>query len=107
MADSPLSTNREQEQKYSVHGLFVIPGLIDPAVGWFSSQARPTQPLRAVYYDTPDLRLARDGITLRHRTGDGPARWTLKLPKGDSDSLALSRDEIEVLGSGREVPESL
>ena len=40
----------------------------------------PAQTLRAVYYDSPDLRLARDGITLRHRSGDGPARWTLKLP---------------------------
>ena len=76
----PLSTFREQEQKYSVHGLFVLPDLADPAVGLASADPQPSQTLRAVYYDSPDLRLARDGITLRHRSGDGPTRWTLKLP---------------------------
>ena len=33
--------------------------------------------LETVYYDTPDLRLARWGVSLRHRAGEG---WTLKLP---------------------------
>src|ERR1700712_1728175 len=107
MADQPLTNNREQERKYSVHGLFVMPQLTDPSVGLASSAPRPAQTLRAVYYDSPDLRLARDGITLRHRTGDGPARWTLKLPAGESSSSGLVRDEIEVAGSGREVPAEL
>src|ERR1700712_5747185 len=107
MADSPLSSNREQEQKYSVHGLFVMPELTDPAVGLVRSQAHPTQTLRAVYYDSPDLRLARDGITLRHRSGDGAARWTLKLPAGEPNGSGLVRDEIEVMGSGRDVPAEL
>ena len=65
-----------------------------------------SQTLRAVYYDAPDLRLARDGITLRHRTGEGPARWTLKLPAGEAQN-GLVRDEIEVLGTGREAPAEL
>src|ERR1700712_5415681 len=110
MADSPLSSNREQEQKYSVHGLFVMPELTDPAVGLVRSQAHPTQTLRTVYYDSPDLRLARDGITLRHRSGDGPTRWTLKLPaetRGTAGSGGLVRDEIELMGSGRDVPSEL
>src|SRR6266849_5787113 len=33
--------------------------------------------LETVYYDTPDLRLARWGVSLRYRAGEG---WTLKLP---------------------------
>jgi len=34
---------------------------------------------QTVYVDTPDLRLARWGCSLRHRGGEG---WTLKLPSG-------------------------
>ncbi|MEV8535153.1 CYTH and CHAD domain-containing protein [Streptomyces sp. NPDC051211] len=36
--------------------------------------------LDAVYYDTPDQRLAADGLTLRRRTGGEDAGWHLKLP---------------------------
>ncbi|WP_371615864.1 CHAD domain-containing protein [Streptomyces sp. NBC_00454] len=36
--------------------------------------------LDAVYYDTPDQRLAADGLTLRRRTGGADAGWHLKLP---------------------------
>ncbi|MFE1556975.1 CHAD domain-containing protein [Streptomyces sp. NPDC058734] len=36
--------------------------------------------LDAVYYDTPDQRLAADGLTLRRRTGGHDAGWHLKLP---------------------------
>ncbi|MFD6184086.1 CHAD domain-containing protein [Streptomyces goshikiensis] len=39
-----------------------------------------TVDLDAVYYDTPDQRLAADGLTLRRRTGGGDAGWHLKLP---------------------------
>ncbi len=102
-----ISASRETERKYSVHGLFVLPELTDAAVGIDAAVPFPEQTLRAVYYDSPDLRLARDGITLRHRTGDGPARWTLKLPSEESSSAGLSRDEIEVVGTGREVPPEL
>jgi CHAD domain-containing protein len=106
----PLSTFREREQKYSVHGLFVLPDLADPTVGLASADARPAQTLRAVYYDAPDLRLARDGITLRHRSGDGPTRWTLKLPaqsRSDAGSGGLLRDEIELVSNSRDVPVEL
>ena len=44
-----------------------------------------------VYVDTPDLRLAGWGCSLRHRSGQG---WTLKLPPvraGDSWSARRSR----------------
>ncbi|MCX5378371.1 CYTH and CHAD domain-containing protein [Streptomyces sp. NBC_00091] len=41
---------------------------------------RGTVHLDAVYYDTPDRRLAADGLTLRRRTGGEDAGWHLKLP---------------------------
>ncbi|WP_406512076.1 CYTH and CHAD domain-containing protein [Streptomyces sp. NBC_00161] len=41
---------------------------------------RGTVDLDAVYYDTPDQRLAADGLTLRRRTGGADAGWHLKLP---------------------------
>ncbi len=106
--DAPASA-REQEQKYSVHGLFALPELTEPSVGLASAHAMPAQTLRAVYYDAADLRLARDGITLRHRTGEGAARWTLKLPAGQKDDpeSVLVREEIEIFGAGREVPSEL
>src|SRR5690348_10103668 len=78
----PGSGSRHEDRKYSVHGLFAMPDLIDPAVGLLTTEKRPVQTLRSVYYDAQDLRLARDGITVRHRSGDGPARWSLKLPAG-------------------------
>jgi CHAD domain-containing protein len=36
--------------------------------------------LRAIYFDTVDLRLAKRGITLRRRSGGDDAGWHLKLP---------------------------
>lgn len=105
----PLTRVLEREQKFSVHGLFVLPDLADPAVGLTSADPMPALVLRAVYYDSPDLRLARDGITLRRRSGDGPTRWTLKLPAETSGAArsGLARDELELPGSGREIPTEL
>ncbi|MGI9613909.1 MAG: CHAD domain-containing protein, partial [Acidimicrobiales bacterium] len=42
------------------------------------------------YYDTPDLRLARWGCTLRHRSDDG---WTVKIPR-PSKGIVLDREEV-------------
>src|SRR6185503_8889312 len=58
--------------------------------------------LRASYYDTNDLRLARHGITLRYRSGDADGSpWTLKLP----DELdAAAREELTFAGTNRKVP---
>ena len=36
----------------------------------------------STYYDTPDHRLARAGITLRRRVEHGKGLWQLKLPEG-------------------------
>ncbi len=56
--------------------------------------------LRADYYDTSDLRLARSGITLRYREPEG---WTLKLPRGKSDAM-LEREERYFSGTRGDVP---
>ncbi len=71
----------------------------------------PTQELEATYYDTVDRRLARWGITLRHRTADGDhAAWTLKLPVPAADVAGVtpaSRDEMEIEGGPDAIPEVL
>ncbi|MFJ1746270.1 CHAD domain-containing protein [Streptomyces sp. NPDC088116] len=46
--------------------------------------------LDAVYYDTADLRLAADQLTLRRRTGGDDAGWHLKFPVSTG-----IRDEIQ------------
>ena len=59
--------------------------------------------LTATYYDTPALRLARAGITLRRRTGGSDAGWTMKLPVGSD-----REEHGEPLGEdGEPVPAAL
>ena len=53
-----------------------------------------------VYFDTPDLRLARWGLSLRHRGGEG---WTLKLPPS-REGLVLARGELTFEGPPRTPP---
>src|ERR1700694_3638482 len=63
--------------------------------------------LETVYYDTPDLRLARWGVSLRHRAGEG---WTLKLPPATAAGLPqgalLERDELVFQGGAKKPPEA-
>ena len=63
--------------------------------------------LETVYYDTPDLRLARWGVSLRHRAGEG---WTLKLPPkpgaGQPAGQMLERDELNFQGGSKKPPEA-
>jgi CHAD domain-containing protein len=92
----------EQELKFSVEGSFVptVPPA-DSDVGGI--EELPSLDLRATYYDTPDLRLARHGVTLRNRTGENhDAGWLVKLPVGDG--IAEGRDEVSFDGGGRAVP---
>jgi len=69
----------------------------------FALPELPGQPLESrlftsTYYDTPEGRLARSGITLRRRVEDGTSRWQLKLPRDDY------RLEIEARGGRATVP---
>lgn len=91
----------EREVKLGVWAGFQLPDLGDLAPEVAVVQ-RPVQTLMAVYHDTPDLRLARWGITLRHRSGDG-SRWTLKLPEGD-EGPALVRRELDFEGPANRMP---
>lgn len=94
---------RETERKYEVGPGTVLPGLGDmPGVGQEAELAE--HQLSAEYYDTPDLRLIRAGVTLRRRRGGADAGWHLKLPAGPD-----TRREIQLpLGrTGRRVPAEL
>ncbi|MET7637880.1 CYTH and CHAD domain-containing protein [Streptomyces sp. NPDC005438] len=93
---------REIERKYEA-GDGPLPDLLVPGVDRVAK--RGTVELDATYYDTPDQRLARDGITLRRRTGGGDAGWHLKLPVADAGG-ETARDEIaEPLSE--EIPDTL
>jgi len=63
--------------------------------------------METVYYDTPDLRLARWGVSLRRRAGEG---WTLKLAPPPSTpgkpGAVLERDELTFQGSATRPPEA-
>lgn len=79
----------------------------DFAGAWpgLSAHAQSEQHLQAIYMDTPDLRLLRSGLTLRHRTdrGTGSGTWTLKLPSA-ATGAGLSRREINWPGRPGPVP---
>ena len=74
-----------------------IYGLVGPIV-----RQAPPERNETTYYDTPDLRLARWGASLRHRPGEG---WTVKLP-AERDAPFLVRPEIVFDGNGDSPPES-
>lgn len=83
---------REIEFKFAVHPSFDLPE-IQGRAGVKAIQELESLSLRSIYYDTVDLRLARNGVTLRHRRGEDGSQWTLKLPTGDK--RAAIRDEID------------
>lgn len=85
----------EREVKLTAWAGFTLPDLAGIVEG-VSVVPVPTRILDAVYYDTTDLRLARWGITLRFRDGDGSG-WTVKLPH-DGDGPALVRREVGFAG---------
>ncbi len=89
----------EVERKFGADPSFVLPDL---ARARWQVDPPKTYELRATYYDTVDLRLARASITLRRRLGGKDAGWHLKLPAGSD------RDEIaRPLGHAGAVPTSL
>lgn len=94
----------EKEVKLGVWPGFTLPDLSDLADD-VTIERSSDQRLEATYHDTADLRLARWGITLRHRTGDEDG-WTLKLPKSSSEAM-LVRDEIVVDGTPKVVPDQI
>ena len=78
-----VQTATESERKYDVPEDFVLPQLA-------GAGDAETHDLDATYFDTEDLRLARNKRTLRRRTGGSDAGWHLKTP-GDGSSRAEHR----------------
>ena len=73
------SDSREIERKYAVTDSRPIPPLVSlPGVA--RVQRSRILPLEAVYFDTTELSLDEQHITLRRRTGGDDAGWHLKLP---------------------------
>jgi CHAD domain-containing protein len=95
----------EDELKLSVPGEFDLPELAGRYDGIGEVQPAGTRTLRATYWDTADLRLARNGLTLRYRTGEGGAPWQLKLPVADAGPGV--REELAEPGKADEVPAPL
>jgi CHAD domain-containing protein len=90
----------EQETKLTAPTGFQMPELAGPDDG-FLADPQPARRYTTVYWDTPDLRLARWDATLRHRDGEG---WTVKLP-GDRAGALLVRDEYTFAGGPKRVPD--
>src|SRR5260221_8749062 len=89
----------EREVKLGAGPAFHLPdlnGVLDGVTVTPPEVAR----LETVYYDTPDLRLARWGVSLRYRGGEG---WTLKLSPAVQQGM-LERDEITFQGGPKKPP---
>src|SRR5947208_8284414 len=99
---------REVELKFRVSPPFRIPELTGERTGVSSVSKAQVKELVAVYWDTSDLRLAREGITLRHRSGEGDGDgWHLKLPvqeAGVPDASTGVREELHETGDNDAVP---
>ena len=93
----------EREVRLTPPDHFSIPDL-SKAAGTLRPLAVERLELLAVYYDAPDLRLARDGVTLRHRSDEG---WTLKLPAEAHEVGVVARRVYAVPGPSDVLPEAL
>jgi CHAD domain-containing protein len=82
----------ERELKLVPGEGFQLPTLGEP---------QPTRDFVSTYMDTADLRLARHGVTFRHRVEDGAGVWQLKVPRGDD------RVELEEPGPPARPPSKL
>ncbi|GAA3726509.1 CYTH and CHAD domain-containing protein [Plantactinospora mayteni] len=92
----------EEERKYDVDPEFTLPDLSGVVPDGVRVVELPPVTLTATYLDTTDLRLARAGVSLRHRKGD-ELPWTVKLP---ADSPGV-RHEISRTGRPKSTPADL
>ena len=97
----------EREVKLGAWPGFELPDLAGVAP-WLHPGPGATRVLDAWYYDAPDLRLLRAGVTLRHRRQDDNdvGTWTLKVPLGVGGDT-LERFEIEIVAPSATVPAEL
>src|SRR6476661_8584428 len=98
-SDMAASYEDETERKFDVEARTVFPNLA-VAEGVASVDQPVEFELEAVYFDTPDYDLARQGVTLRRRTGGTDEGWHLKLPAGQDtrteirEPLGATADEV-------------
>lgn len=95
----------EREVKLGAGPAFHLPDLNGVVEGVAVSTPEAVR-METVYYDTADLRLARWGVSLRHRAGEG---WTLKLASSAGGKQAgdmLQRDELTFEGGAKKPPEA-
>jgi CHAD domain-containing protein len=98
-----VAGHTELERKYDADADFALPDLT--AVPECARVGEPeTHTLVACYFDTPDLRLAAHGITLRRRRGGNDAGWHLKLPAAKNTKREIRAPLGE---SERDVPAEL
>ncbi len=90
---------REREAKLSASPAFAMPSF-DALGEGITVEPQPAERLETVYLDTRDLRLARWGVSLRHRSGQG---WTVKLPDEGTGVVAV-RPEYVFEGEPGEAP---
>jgi CHAD domain-containing protein len=102
----------ESERKYDTPDGFVLPDLVG-AGGVERVGDAHARDLNATYFDTDDLRLARNKMTLRRRTGGTDDGWHLKTPdggdnRGSGKNKGDNRTEYRMpLGDGKDVPVEL
>jgi CHAD domain-containing protein len=90
----------EREIKLAASPAFRMPSL-DELGDDVLTIPRDPERLQTVYFDTADFRLARWGVSLRHREGQG---WTTKMPaESDRDDL-LARGELTFPGDEATAP---
>jgi CHAD domain-containing protein len=89
----------EREVKLAASPAFRMPSLAELGDDVLIIPRDPTR-LQTVYFDTGDFRLARWGVSLRHRQGQG---WTVKIP-AESDGDLLVRGEFAFPGEDAAYP---
>jgi CHAD domain-containing protein len=78
------SRERKRELKLIAPAGFRLPDL--GGVNGVTAASAGRRQLLATYLDSDDFRLARAGVTLRHRTDEG---WTLTLPEPVADTFSV------------------
>jgi CHAD domain-containing protein len=96
----------EREVKLGAGPAFHLPDLAGVIEGVAVGPSETIR-LETIYFDTADLRLARWGVSLRHRAGEG---WTLKLATPPSapgkPAAVLERDELTFEGGAKKPPDA-
>jgi CHAD domain-containing protein len=99
VTDPGIGAPVERGVKLAAGPSFRMPSL-DRIVDGTTVVPKESERLSTTYLDTEDLRLARWGVSLRHRAGEG---WTVKLPP-ESDATLLVRSELTFAENGRRPP---